>query len=49
MQQIIVYEELERDSIVCPECASETYYDFDEPPALFATCWRCGALIGEEL
>ena len=44
-----VYPALERYSIVCWECGSETFFDYDEIVPLAMACWRCGEIINGDL
>jgi hypothetical protein len=45
----IVYPTLERYSVICWNCESETYFDYDETVPLATACWRCGEIINGEL
>lgn len=43
------YPELERYSLTCWACCSETFFDYDKDVPQTTTCWRCGEILNGDL
>ena len=41
--------ETERIAIICAECHSKYWLDYDEELAMFTECWRCSTIINGDL
>jgi hypothetical protein len=48
-QGMVIYQDIERYSIVCWECESETFFDYDQIIPMATECWRCGEIINADL